>query len=224
MNKYIYSSSLPNLYTERTTLSIPTIYLWIGLSLAFTLLSIGCGYLLNGGTLHIKTTSFIYALYFSFITALLPGVVEEVCYRWFLYGMLKKNTNKFIAATIAGIIFALMHINQADTLGSKILLLCAGVSVTYLFCAIYEKTESIWPGVILHTVWDMFYTDNLVLVQHISKLVTPQLHNLVIITLTNHSTLLSGGDFGLESSLSSIILYLVATVMIIKCKKRLLIK
>lgn len=224
INKYVYSSGLSDLYTEKSKLSIQTIYLWIGLSIAFTLLSVGCGYLINDGSFQISKKSFTYAIYFSFISALLPGVVEEICYRWFLYGMLRKNINKFVAATIAGIIFGLMHINQADTIDSKILLLCSGVSVTYLFCAIYEKTESIWPGVILHTVWDMFYTDNLLLIQHISKLVTPQLHNLVIITLTNHDTLLSGGDFGLESSLSSIILYLLAAVMIIKCKKKLLIK
>lgn len=220
INKYIYQSELLYLNDAQFKLSVTKIYVWIGVSILFTLLSIICGYLLNSGSIRIANVSLVYSIYFAFITALLPGMVEEICYRWFLYGMLKKDTNKFIAATITGLIFALMHFNQANTFSSKVLLLCSGVLVTYLFCAIYERTKSIWPGAILHVIWDMFYTDTVMLVHHVSKLVSPTDHNIAIITLVNNNTLISGGDFGLDSSLSSMILYLLAAILIIKWKKK----
>jgi membrane protease YdiL (CAAX protease family) len=215
INKYVYTSKLPSLNSTQFKLDASRVFFWIFLSLAFCFIAFVSTFLFIGKNIYITQTPFLYSLYFSFISALFPGVVEEICYRWFLYGRLKKTTNKFLAATVVGIIFSLLHFNQVNTFESKVLLLYAGISVTYLFCALYESTGSIWPCAILHTAWDMFSINTLVHVQFASKLEPVKAYQLIVITLQDSNILMSGGDFGFESNISSITLYLLAAISLI---------
>lgn len=215
INKYVYTSKLPLLNSTQFKLDASRVFFWIFLSLAFCFIAFVSTFLFIGKNISITQAPFLYSLYFSFISALFPGVVEEICYRWFLYGRLKKTTNKFLAATVVGIVFSLLHFNQANTFESKVLLLCAGISVTYLFCALYESTGSIWPCAILHTVWDMFSTNTLVLMQYASKLEPVKAYQLIVITLQDSNILISGGDFGFESNISSMTLYVLVAISLI---------
>jgi len=215
VNKYVYSSMLTNLNAPSFITKISSIYLWSLCSAVVALCSIALGYLVNDGHISFTDTSFFYSLAAAFIGALFPGIVEEISYRWFLYGSLRKHTNKLTAATLTGVVFALLHFNQTVTIESKIILLVCGVFVTYLFCAIYEKTGSIWPGAVFHTVWDVVYSKNFIFIQTGNQNSESNGNHFTTIIFNKGNILTTGGDFGLESSVLSLSLYIIVTLIII---------
>ncbi|HFT1963345.1 TPA: lysostaphin resistance A-like protein [Enterobacter ludwigii] len=211
-NRYVYHNALPQLNSNHFALTIKSIYLWSFFGFALVMLSILLSYLFGGGELSITHASLVDAFYYSFIMALFPGVTEELCFRWLFYGVLRRQYNKILSATVVGIVFALLHFNQVSTTKDMIFLLVSGLSVNYLFCAIYERTGSIWPGIIFHVVWDILSLNNLI---HFSDGSQPDEHNVFIITLHTQNELVSGGGFGFESSIFSIAIYLLAMLAIL---------
>ncbi|EMN8534250.1 CPBP family intramembrane metalloprotease [Enterobacter hormaechei] len=211
-NSFIYRGTLPHLNSSAFAISIKSFYLWLLLGVALVLMSITLTFFFGGGELSIEKSSLIKSLYFSFIMALFPGVAEEVCFRWFFYGILKRYSKKFIAATLVGVVFSLLHFNQVNSVRDMVILMISGLSVNYLFCAIYERTGSIWPGVIFHVVWDVLSLNNII---HFSDGSPIDENNIFVITLHTQNDLITGGGFGFESSIFSVTIYLIAALAIL---------
>lgn len=210
-NTFIYRGTLPHLNSSKFAISIKSFYLWLLSGIALVLLSIAMTFFFGGGELSIEKSSLIKGLYFSFIMALFPGVAEEICFRWFFYGVLKRYSSKFIAATFVGVVFSLLHFNQVSSVRDMVILMIGGLSVNYLFCAIYERTGSIWPGVIFHVVWDVLSLNNII---HFSDGSPLDENNIFVITLHTQNDLITGGSFGFESSIFSVAIYLLAALAI----------
>lgn len=71
-------------------------------------------------------------------------ISEEVCFRGFLFGGLRERLPRLAAALISGLVFGGLH---ATTGVSAIPpLIVFGIILALL----YEKTGSIWPGILLH--------------------------------------------------------------------------
>lgn len=91
-----------------------------------------------------STNSYGLGLFLAFVTiVILAPLVEEILYRGILFGNLSKKINPFLAAIIASLIFGIFH-GQVNV----------GIDTFFMSmvsCYLVWKTDSIWPGVFLHT-------------------------------------------------------------------------
>ena len=85
-------------------------------------------------------------------TVIIGPIFEEILYRGLLYNKLKQISNTFIAILISSILFAFLHIS---VYGFNIKIFCFvldGILLTYC----YEKTDSIYVPILVHSVNNFF--------------------------------------------------------------------
>ena len=71
---------------------------------------------------------------------------EEICFRGFLFGGLRKRLPMIPAALAGGLFFGLLHFTTGWSAVPVLIFLGA------MFAVVYEKTGSLWPPIILHMV------------------------------------------------------------------------
>lgn len=81
---------------------------------------------------------------FAFVTAIVAPITEEIFFRGFLFKGLREKYGWVNALMFSSIIFALFH-GQIATLIPTFLL-------GTLFAYMYQRTESVYPGMILHFI------------------------------------------------------------------------
>lgn len=82
---------------------------------------------------------------------LIQGGLEELVLRGGFYGLLRRAISPWTAAIASSGLFALAHAgNPAFTLAAGVNTLLAGV----LFCALLERTGSLWAPTWVHGVWN----------------------------------------------------------------------
>ncbi|MCT8162087.1 CPBP family intramembrane glutamic endopeptidase [Pseudoruegeria sp. SHC-113] len=137
---------------------------WTGLwyvlpPLAFTFLILTVGFILPGlqtenGLALVWQSGLIQSL---LLLSLLVGVFEEVMFRGIVMHGLEQRFGGLVALIASSVIFGAMHyVNFIDgqSLGAtnKQVLHAAGVGL--LYGALALRIGSIWPGVLLHALWD----------------------------------------------------------------------
>ncbi|GHO67476.1 hypothetical protein KSC_063680 [Ktedonobacter sp. SOSP1-52] len=75
---------------------------------------------------------------------LVAPICEEIFFRGFLLGGLRRSMSNGWAIIISAVVFALAHFDP----GSFVVLLVIGLILGYLRC----RMRSIWPGILLHTL------------------------------------------------------------------------
>lgn len=78
------------------------------------------------------------------LVVVLAPVAEEVCFRALLFGGFRHRFSMWPAALLAGSFFGLLHATTG--LSAVPVLIVFGV----ILAVVYEKTESIWPPIVLH--------------------------------------------------------------------------
>jgi uncharacterized protein len=73
---------------------------------------------------------------------------EEIFFRGFMFGGLRRRLPLWAAAAIAGLVFGLLHYTGPDSIGVVPQLAVLGI----LLAVLYEATGSLWPPIILHVV------------------------------------------------------------------------
>ena len=81
------------------------------------------------------------------IIALAP-LSEEMFFRGFMYGGLRRTLPVWAAAAVSGGVFGLLHYTGPDSIGVVPQLAVLGVLLAWL----YERTGSLWPPILLHTI------------------------------------------------------------------------
>jgi membrane protease YdiL (CAAX protease family)/uncharacterized RDD family membrane protein YckC len=71
---------------------------------------------------------------------------EEIFFRGFIFGGLRRRLPMWAAAAIAGAVFGVLHYTGPDSIGVVPQLAVLGVLLAWL----YERTGSLWPPIILH--------------------------------------------------------------------------
>lgn len=71
-------------------------------------------------------------------------LAEEICFRGFLFGGLRKKLPMLPAALAGGLFFGLLHFTTGWSAVPVLIFLGA------MFAVVYEKTGSLWPPIILH--------------------------------------------------------------------------
>ena len=86
-----------------------------------------------------------------FVTVIVAPFFEEVCYRGWLYGGLRRIIKPAWAIPISAVVFSFFH---GFSLYGSIQVFWSGVIYAYL----YEKTHRLWPGILAHATWNALAT------------------------------------------------------------------
>lgn len=81
-----------------------------------------------------------------FSAAIIAPLVEELFFRGFIYGVMKRYTDGLFAALCSSILFAIVHMHVGTLLPLTLLAL--------IFCALYERTGSLLVPMLLHAVFN----------------------------------------------------------------------
>lgn len=179
---------------------------------AFFLCMKGNWYVLPEDT-YTRITTAVNGIVFYSIAA---GIVEEMIFRCVITGIIRKNYNIKSAVIIPSVIFGAVHIigNNLDII-SIIQLVIAGTRVGIMFSLILLESGSFWNNALVHALWNMSTTGLL----HIDT----ESSDLAVYTyvLKSKNLLITGGDFGIESSVIAIAGYVaVSLVAFLMIKKK----
>lgn len=145
------------------------------------------------------------------------GIVEEMIFRGLIMKSLERRWGKTVAIVLPSILFGLIHaIGAGLNVVDLLLLFVGGTSVGIMFSLIVYRSGSIWSSAIVHGIW------NIVMIGDILHMGTePNENAIVAYRLTSDSTLLTGGNFGVELSVVAILGYWsVIAVLLYSSKKR----
>lgn len=151
-----------------------------------------------------------------FFTGLGAGIVEEMVFRGIMMSVIEKRFNKKIAIIAPSVLFGLVHvIGMGFNLLSCVLVLLAGTMVGIMFSLIASETNSIWNSAIVHVFW------NIIILGGILCIGTEfDEYSLFSYTLEAKSFLLTGGEFGIESSIIAVIGYSLVSLFAVFSKKK----
>lgn len=133
------------------------------------------------------------------------AVTEEVIFRGILFRIVEERTGTWIALTLTGLVFGLMHLGNphANLWG----VLAIAVEAGGMLAAAYAATRTLWLPIGLHFGW------NFAAVGIFSTEVSGQNSAQGLLdAATSGPTLLTGGAFGPEGSLYAVVFGLLLTV------------
>ena len=144
-----------------------------------------------------------------FLAGLGAGVVEEMLFRGLLMNVVIKKCGRAVGIFAPSVLFASLHIIGMNfSLLSCVQVMVAGTMVGIMFSLIALEGQSIWNSAIVHAVWNMIIIGGgLVIGTELDE------YSICSYVLETRSFLLTGGEFGIESSVVSIIGYLVVSMM-----------
>lgn len=221
LNKYLLNNTLESLLDGQRVPSLWQFVFWIALSVVIIAIVILVYFAVGGVTVTILGSSIALGLVATFAASLFPGVIEELTYRYFMYGFFRTVVPKIWAVLISGLIFGSLHLNQVTSTIAGIQLLVAAVCVSLLFTAIYEATGSIWTSAVFHVIWDMateregFYLTNLFNMGHEVR------YGQLEVTVQADNIFLSGGEFGVDTAVPTMLVYLCTAVLIWQFRSKL---
>lgn len=152
-----------------------------------------------------------------FFVGIAAGFVEEMVFRGVILNLLKRKWGTKIAVIVPSLLFGIVHIMGMNfNLLSCVLVIVAGTMVGIMFSMIALESGSIWNSGIVHAIWNIVISaGGLAIGEKMDE------YSMVTYVLQSKTFILTGGEFGIESSLIALIAYTVVTLLaIIMIKKR----
>lgn len=151
-----------------------------------------------------------------FLAGVGAGVVEELLFRGLLMNAVIQKYGRAAGIFGPSVLFALLHIIGMNfSLLSCVQVMVAGTFVGVMFSLIALEGRSVWNSAIVHAVWNMIIIGGgLVIGTKIDE------YAVCSYVLETRSFLLTGGEFGIESSVVSIIGYLAVSLAAVWMMKR----
>ena len=129
---------------------------------------------------------------------------------------IEKRFNKKVAIIVPSLLFGLVHIiGMGFDILSCILVIVAGTMVGVMFSLIASETNSVWNSAIVHAVWNIIIIGGILWVGR-----EPDEYSLFSYVLDAKSFLLTGGEFGIESSVIAVVGYCVVSLITIHSNKK----
>lgn len=124
-------------------------------------------------------------------------------FRGFIMSMIEAGSNRICAVMIPSVAFAAFHLVGVDAnLLGIVQLIVAGTSVGITFSLICYQSGSVCSSVVVHGIW------NLMMIGGILDIGTnPSDGSIFTYTIASDQQLITGGSFGIESSLPAIVGY-----------------
>ena len=183
---------------------------WAVIAMILPVVVTGCYMMFSGQLYHnekIATATIVSAG--VFYIGIAAGFVEEMVFRGVIFHILIKKTNKYIAIIGPSILFGALHLIGGDfSVGSAILVTIAGTFVGIMFSLIALESKSVWNSGIVHALWNIIMAGGIFQVS--TKIDNDAIYNYVVHTKSVYFT---GGEFGIESSVISIVGYLFVSAI-----------
>lgn len=151
-----------------------------------------------------------------FFTGFGAGFVEEMVFRGIIMTLVKDKWGKMVSIVIPSLLFGLVHIiGMPFNFLSILLVILAGTMVGVMFSLIAYESKTVWNNALVHSLW------NSVIISGILTISTKVDHyNISHYLLKTKSFLITGGQFGIESSLIALLGYSLVTFYAYKEIKR----
>ena len=146
----------------------------------------------------------------ALFTGIATGFVEEMAFRGVLLHSLEKAWNTKTAVIVSSFLFGIVHILGGGF--SPVSCLMTVLSVTIIgiaFSLITIATGTVWNSVIVHTIWNFVFVSVLT----ISTIIKGS--TIITYLLDTKFIMLTGGEFGIESSVISLIGYVAISIIAI---------
>lgn len=187
----------------------------IGFALAFLLQFIILIIALVLGVIQIESIQLnIFSSLRAFLTlGLTVAIVEEIAFRGFLFGALKSTKNLLFIVMASSIAFTLAHYGNLVGTGLSYMTILPVIGLILsgiLFMLLYIRTGSLTLGIALHAGWNFFEA-------FLGHGVSGEKGSQIFIATTSHgSDILTGGTFGIEASMITIIVLTITIILIYK--------
>lgn len=144
-----------------------------------------------------------------FFTGLGAGIVEEMVFRGIMMRVIEKRFSKKIAVIVPSVLFGFVHIiGMGFNFLSCVLVLIAGTMVGIMFSLIASETNSIWNSAIVHVFWNIIIIGGILWIG-----IEYNESSMFSYVLDSKSIFLTGGEFGIESSIVAVIGYVLVCVI-----------
>ena len=151
-----------------------------------------------------------------FCTGFGAGFVEEIVFRGVIFGSLRKAFNTKAGVILPSVLFGIVHILGMDfSIGSCLLVILAGTAAGIMFSVITIESGSVWSNALVHSLWNIIVIGGAVTVA-----LQPSESSVMTYIPVNKSFLVTGGDFGIESSAISLVAYIVVIVVAFMMMKK----
>ena len=186
--------------------------LLLGLIVGSSILLISFGILLMGNWAKITHFDFQAGLFLAWaLFFLIQPLAEEIIMRSFLQTQLHRHFGTHPGLFITALVFTLLHsANDNITLLASIQIFTGG----YLMGLLYLQTKNIWATFAMHASWN--FLQSTVFGFAVSGMETYS----ILKTETTGPDWLTGGAFGLEGSLLTLVLILLAITYYWKASKK----
>jgi hypothetical protein len=142
------------------------------------------------------------------VLGIVPGITEEIVFRGVLFRVVEDGLGTWIALVVSGLLFGLAHLaNPNATVWSS---LAIAIEAGLLLGMAYAWTRSLWFCMGLHAAWN--FTQGPLLGITVSGVGLKGW----LQASTQGPTLLSGGEFGAEASLLTVLLCLALAAYFIR--------
>lgn len=141
-------------------------------------------------------------------TGIAAGFVEEMVFRGVIFHLIKSRWNIKAAIFVPSVLFGLIHIIGMDfSVTSCLLVLVTGTMVGIMFSMITIESCSVWNSGIVHAIWNI-----IIIGGGLSVSQTADKYSVMTYVLQSKSFILTGGEFGIESSLISLLGYIAVSL------------
>lgn len=192
---------------------------WLAVAIVLPVLVSVC-YLFFDGSLQVNNVDLSTKL--SLLTAGIffigfgAGIVEEMVFRGIIMKVVEKRFNRKAAIIAPSVLFGVVHIIGMEfNLLSCVLVIFAGTMVGIMFSLIASTTKSVWNSAIVHALWNIIIGGSIL---HIGT--EMDRYSLYTYVLKTDSFVLTGGEFGIESSVISVIGYCLVSVYAVMRKRK----
>ena len=140
-------------------------------------------------------------------TGIAAGFVEEMVFRGVILNALKKRWNMKVAVIVPSMLFGIVHVLGQDfSIGSCLLVIIAGTMVGVMFSMIAIESGSVWNSGIVHAIWNIVMIGGgLAIGQKADQF------SVMTYVLDAKSFAVTGGEFGMEASVISLVGYIIVT-------------
>ena len=144
-----------------------------------------------------------------FFMGMAAGFVEEMVFRGVILNATRRAWGTKMAVVFPSMLFGLVHILGWEfSLGNCLLVVLAGTMVGVMFSLIALESGSVWNGAVVHALWNVVIIGGgLAIGERADE------YSVMTYVLSTKGFAITGGEFGVESSVISLAGYLLVALI-----------
>ena len=191
---------------------VPDVIKGIAVGTAFQSLVVLIIYLC--GDLTVVSVNSISATLPFLLICIAVAVAEEILFRGVVFRLIEEKLGSYAALVISSLFFGVVHLSNDNS--SLFAALAISIEAGLLLGLAYMYTRNLWFPIAIHFAWN--YTQSGVFGANTSGLAV---NGTLLTTKMHGNELITGGAFGPEATIQSIILGLIASsILFVLCRKR----